>query len=727
MTVPQQTPWVQHTANGSTATFAYPFKILSSSDLVVKVNGVTTTGGFTINGVGDENGGSVVWSTNPANGTIITLYRDLDLERETDYQFSGDFTTTAVNADFDKAWMGIQQLQRQLELRALRFTDSESRNETINTLPSPVAGKVLAWQTDGSLANVDINDVADGELTFTGSVQVFTTRAAMIAGFDPSISAIAETMGDQAAYDGGHGKFYYDSGATDTADDYIFSTPTNPGTGRLKLLLTGGVLNVRQAGATGQGGVYTSQIQKVFDYADSQFNPAANPRVGAGEIYFPWGHYKVDGAISCNFGAGEFSNVIITGSSNEGSRIEGTHAGNIFEFASADFPEVTRLSFSGSGCTAIYQTSVTSTTMSRGKITHNKFDANLAVCMRLVPILCAIEFNDCGYIGTAGASHKHILVDAPAGGANPANINLVRWNHFYKAKGDFGIDITSGNGWHFEYNNFEQNDCPPVRLNEVPMARFVGNWHEANDVTLGTGAPTYEIKYDDSATIPGRFLIFEGGNQFGMTLNHTHVVEITSNSSTLDVYVKNNNGNLGNNLLGFTRYNGNYDDGIVDWQNTLILNYTHNDHDVGKYTADAGAVSKSGNSLNVTGNGTTVTLVCNINDQNQLSSYNNSNGNHTARRDGSYRYSGTVTLGGVTGAATEVIFDLVTSNKTYRQKLAPIVGEFSYLVDFPVYMDLSDTARLDVTVNGEASDVVDIMGGTSPQQTFFGWATTNQG
>lgn len=109
MTVPLQPTVFQHVANGVATTFAFDCLVLRAEDLAVYLNGMRQTAGFNVYGLGTDSGGVVVFSTAPANGVIVTLSREVELERETDYQANGDLRSPTLNNDFDRLWMAMQQ------------------------------------------------------------------------------------------------------------------------------------------------------------------------------------------------------------------------------------------------------------------------------------------------------------------------------------------------------------------------------------------------------------------------------------------------------------------------------------------------------------------------------------------------------------------------------------------------------------------------------------------
>jgi len=108
MPVSVQTPLIEYTGNGSTKIFAYPFRILKSTDLRVYLNGVLTTTGYTVSGVGVSTGGSVTFTTAPASGITVKLQRSIDLDRTTDYVEGGALRANVLDDDIDRTVMMVQ-------------------------------------------------------------------------------------------------------------------------------------------------------------------------------------------------------------------------------------------------------------------------------------------------------------------------------------------------------------------------------------------------------------------------------------------------------------------------------------------------------------------------------------------------------------------------------------------------------------------------------------------
>lgn len=152
MAVSVQETVFNHVGNSVTVDFAYGCQILAASDLVVFIDDVETTAGFTVNGVGVDAGGSVTFDVAPADGKKIRLERVIKLERKTNYQQSGDFLSRVVNPDFDRVWMALQRVNYFLGVavggvaRVLRLGDSDTngigayraQNNRIQDLADPV-------------------------------------------------------------------------------------------------------------------------------------------------------------------------------------------------------------------------------------------------------------------------------------------------------------------------------------------------------------------------------------------------------------------------------------------------------------------------------------------------------------------------------------------------------------------------------------------------------------
>lgn len=127
MTVSAQTTVNSSTGNGATTVFPYTFKILTSADLEVLVDGVvkTLTTHYTVSGAGTNGGGDVTFLSAPASGAIVVRRRNMQFLRAADYQYQGDLPNTVLNPDLDAPILMAQQLQEQVA-RSLRGPAGET-------------------------------------------------------------------------------------------------------------------------------------------------------------------------------------------------------------------------------------------------------------------------------------------------------------------------------------------------------------------------------------------------------------------------------------------------------------------------------------------------------------------------------------------------------------------------------------------------------------------------
>lgn len=141
MAIPDQTPYNIYTANGFTTVFPYEFLIFYAGDLVVSINNIPVTSGFSISGVGNTDGGEVIFLTPPAAGSIVMNLRNIPASRLINYQDNGDLLADTINNDFDRLWLAIRQSYLYLGLclqRPLLGGPFNAQNYRIGNLADPV-------------------------------------------------------------------------------------------------------------------------------------------------------------------------------------------------------------------------------------------------------------------------------------------------------------------------------------------------------------------------------------------------------------------------------------------------------------------------------------------------------------------------------------------------------------------------------------------------------------
>lgn len=106
MAVPNQTPYIEHVANGITKSFNFDFDCNDNDHLIVLVDDHEPI-------VGDWQlgNGAIIFKSAPKNGAIVKVQRNTPFKRDRDYQsYDNSFRPLAVNNDFDWIWWKLQEL-----------------------------------------------------------------------------------------------------------------------------------------------------------------------------------------------------------------------------------------------------------------------------------------------------------------------------------------------------------------------------------------------------------------------------------------------------------------------------------------------------------------------------------------------------------------------------------------------------------------------------------------
>ena len=116
-------PKVRYVADGMTKSFSFVFPIFSEQDMDVYINDTLIQSGYSVTGAGKTEGGEVVFTTPPENGQIITLLRNLEIKRTSDFQ---------------------ERIGRSVSFPPY------SANAQAVTLPEPENGKAIVWDKNGA-------------------------------------------------------------------------------------------------------------------------------------------------------------------------------------------------------------------------------------------------------------------------------------------------------------------------------------------------------------------------------------------------------------------------------------------------------------------------------------------------------------------------------------------------------------------------------------------------
>ena len=180
MTISTTTIKNSYSGDGSATSFNYTFKVTDQDDIDVIIrssDGTETTKTisthYTVSGVGNASGGSVVFTTGnvPANGETVVLRRDTPQTQGVDLIENDPLPANTLEDALDKATSISQELQEQVD-RSLKISRTNTMTSTeFTTSSTDRANKVLSFDSSGELA------VTQELGTFKGDWAASTTYA----------------------------------------------------------------------------------------------------------------------------------------------------------------------------------------------------------------------------------------------------------------------------------------------------------------------------------------------------------------------------------------------------------------------------------------------------------------------------------------------------------------------------------------------------------------------
>lgn len=199
MSVNNTPPVIQHDGNGATKSFNYPFKILNGDDLVAQVGDAILVHDldYTVTGVGDDVGGQVVFVVAPVIGVEnVTLSRQIEFDRSTDYQYQGPLPAKVVNEDLDRVVMMLQQVGQDIK-RSFKLPFATFTNQELTQTPVQRANKAIVFDADGNL-NIGTDNYNDQAAAAAASASA-AQAAAMQTGSDVVATGSNATAAANAA------------------------------------------------------------------------------------------------------------------------------------------------------------------------------------------------------------------------------------------------------------------------------------------------------------------------------------------------------------------------------------------------------------------------------------------------------------------------------------------------------------------------------------------------
>jgi microcystin-dependent protein len=145
MTLTTQIQRWEYLGDGVSTEFAYNARVDISTDMVAVIDGVSGTIGYSVTGLGDDNGGLVIFNTPPADQANIALERLVPLQQTTDYPVRGPFPAKDHEGTLDRIVMMLQQ-QRTALLDVYGYLGIGNGGGTIYPLGGQVPkGLIAEW------------------------------------------------------------------------------------------------------------------------------------------------------------------------------------------------------------------------------------------------------------------------------------------------------------------------------------------------------------------------------------------------------------------------------------------------------------------------------------------------------------------------------------------------------------------------------------------------------
>lgn len=139
-------PVIQYIANGNLTSFDYPYMLFSDDEMLVYWNDELLTSGYTITQSATGHGGTVVFDSAPADGTLVTLKRNCSYILFASWPDGGDLRPQVLNRELNHIIALTQQNKATMKL-SLVLPDYVQGVDT--ELPAPAPGKTIVWSSDG--------------------------------------------------------------------------------------------------------------------------------------------------------------------------------------------------------------------------------------------------------------------------------------------------------------------------------------------------------------------------------------------------------------------------------------------------------------------------------------------------------------------------------------------------------------------------------------------------
>ncbi len=227
-------PRVQYLADGTERAYGFPFALLDAADLLVWLDDLPSPLAYSVSGLNQSAGGSILFASPPPAGCRITLARRMAIKRETDFVEGGEFRARALNEELDRLTLLVQQVA---EATGRAIAAPAQDMPTALTLPPAAlrANRLLHFDAAGNAATTLPDN--DGVLLQAAAAAASAELAAAEKLAAQAARLAAEAARDNAvAHAGLPVPFVFDTdGAT-----MVFELPLAPVSATALLVFVGG-------------------------------------------------------------------------------------------------------------------------------------------------------------------------------------------------------------------------------------------------------------------------------------------------------------------------------------------------------------------------------------------------------------------------------------------------------------------------------------------------------
>ena len=272
-----------YAGNDIADTFAFTFRITVNTQLLVfetDTSGIETqlvlNTDYTVTGVGNDNGGSVVRTAGPLpTGHELFIRSDYKATQLTAFSSQGSFLPQTHEDALDKlTFLALQALDR--FDRSLSLPAGSTTTQPL-VLPTPTPGYFIRWRPDGfGFENVSFSDLPANTITQEVMI-VFDTSTDMISNPDLEIGMKVMTLGRLTKDDGGGNVYEIVAAGTGTVDFGRIIDLTGI-SGQARGLFPGNFITFEQFGAVGNKIANdTVAVQNSVNYSNTAGLPIVCP------------------------------------------------------------------------------------------------------------------------------------------------------------------------------------------------------------------------------------------------------------------------------------------------------------------------------------------------------------------------------------------------------------------------------------------------------------------